>query len=145
MTQICTSCNEEQPLTEFAKKTGVRLNTWCKTCNKIYQREHYQKNKQLYKDKAKAYSREYRKNTYKFLMEYAKDGCVLCSEKEFCCLEFDHLDRSTKTFSIFEMISNGFSLEKIKTELTKCQILCANCHRKRTAQQFDWYKFGAVD
>jgi hypothetical protein len=33
----------------------------------------------------------------------------------------------------------GLALKKIKEEIAKCQVLCANCHAMRTAEQFNWY------
>jgi 5-methylcytosine-specific restriction endonuclease McrA len=28
----------------------------------------------------------------------------------------------------------------LKNEIEKCQILCANCHLRKTANDFNWYK-----
>ncbi|MEI7999365.1 MAG: hypothetical protein WCH62_07675 [Candidatus Omnitrophota bacterium] len=44
-------------------------------------------------------------------------------------LEFHHLDRSKKDFGIS---SKGYarSWQKVKEELDKCLLLCANCHRE---------------
>lgn len=49
--------------------------------------------------------------------------------------DFDHRDPSTKFKSIFEMTRNGSALDKIKSEIDKCDLVCANCHRERTHQQ----------
>lgn len=64
--------------------------------------------------------------------------CVDCGIADPIVLEFDHLDPSTKTNNVSNMLS--LSWKTIQTEIDKCDIVCANCHRRRTAKQFSWYK-----
>jgi hypothetical protein len=66
----------------------------------------------------------------------AEIGCVDCGEKDPVVLEFDHLDPSTKIFEIGEATRMGWGLERILAEAKKCDVVCANCHRRRTAKQF---------
>ena len=47
---------------------------------------------------------------------------------------------SNKTDSVSSMITNSKNLNVILEEVKKCEILCANCHAKKTAKQFGWYK-----
>lgn len=93
-------------------------------------RRHYNKNRQYYIDKA-AIWRKYKKailDAYK-----AKTPCVDCKQ---CfpaeCMDFDHV-YGQKSFNI----SLGFnhSEEKLKEEMAKCQLVCANCHRIRSKQR----------
>jgi 5-methylcytosine-specific restriction endonuclease McrA len=64
-----------------------------------------------------------------------KGGC--CKEcgysKCIDALEFHHIDPDQKDFTIS---SKGYtrSWEKVKSELDKCIILCANCHRELHAK-----------
>lgn len=51
------------------------------------------------------------------------------------CMDFDHLDPSTKVGSISLMRKQYKSLDKIKEEITKCELVCANCHRTRTLRR----------
>ncbi|MGL5719013.1 MAG: hypothetical protein ACRCX2_38785 [Paraclostridium sp.] len=53
-------------------------------------------------------------------------------------LEFDHLDGVDKKFNISD--STAHSIASIEAEIAKCRVLCANCHRRRTAVQQGWYK-----
>ena len=41
-----------------------------------------------------------------------------------------HKDKDKKERGICYLVSNGYSTEKIQEELKKCEVLCANCHRK---------------
>lgn len=78
---------------------------------------------------------ERRKETRKFINNIkSKKGCKYCSENDFKCLDFDHRDPSKKEYNISWMCANGYSREKILLEITKCNVVCSNCHRKR------WYK-----
>ena len=64
--------------------------------------------------------------------------CLVCGESDPIVLEFDHRDSSTKHIEICEMSTR--SLQTIAAEIAKCDVLCANCHRRRTAKQQGWYK-----
>jgi hypothetical protein len=48
----------------------------------------------------------------------------------FEALQFDHL--RDKVGNVSEMVARGFSLERLKKEIEKCQVVCANCHAIRT-------------
>ena len=54
--------------------------------------------------------------------------CVLCGEDEYFALDFHHLDPSTKDIEIVKLRKSSF--ERLKKEVEKCAVLCANCHRK---------------
>ena len=66
--------------------------------------------------------------------------CVHCGETDPIVLEFDHLDQATKTANIARMVSQGLGTAKIQAEIDKCQVLCCNCHRRRTVLQMGHYK-----
>lgn len=142
--KVCTLCKISKPLTEYNKNSRKKdgLQTACKTCNKIKSHEFYVNNKQIYRDRNK----ERRKLLLKFVYDYAKErGCIECDEKDPCCLDFDHVT-DNKTKEISRMVMNGNSLSSIQEEIKKCEIRCSNCHRKKTAKQFDWYKnLGLLD
>ena len=48
-------------------------------------------------------------------------------------MDFDHRNRSTKRFNVGRMIHESW--ERIKIEVEKCDLVCANCHRIRTYKQ----------
>ncbi|MEF8855719.1 MAG: hypothetical protein V5A24_09555 [Haloarculaceae archaeon] len=58
------------------------------------------------------------------------DGCRDCDATDPVCLDYHHLDSGEKTKAINEMVLYGFSKSRISEEISKCVLLCANCHRK---------------
>ena len=50
-----------------------------------------------------------------------------------CCMDFDHRDPNEKSFGIGEGVAQHKSLEKLMIEADKCDLVCSNCHRIRTA------------
>jgi hypothetical protein len=60
-------------------------------------------------------------------------GCSTCEESDPDCLDFHHLDPTTKECEISNMVKR--SEEVILCEVNKCIVLCANCHRKLEAQK----------
>ena len=124
----------------FKNKAENILHAWCKSCHKEYKDEHYATNKKDYIVRVGQYKKRKKIEIYKALEEYVKKfPCVDCGERDYIVLQFDHV-RGTKTAGISEMISSGWPWEKILKELEKCQVRCANCHVRRTAVQFGWYK-----
>ena len=79
---------------------------------------------------------EKRKYIYNYLL---KLGCVDCNESDPIVLEFDHINPNNKKYNISNMMNK--SIKDIDLEIAKCEVVCANCHRRRTAKQQGWYKF----
>lgn len=68
----------------------------------------------------------------------ARGKCAKCEEEVqdipwvLRYFEYDHIDPQTKLFSISRGILSGRTESELKHELTKCQLLCNSCHRKKT-------------
>lgn len=55
-------------------------------------------------------------------------GCQRCEFNEHsCALDLHHRDPKTKKFEVTQNMTRSWA--KIKAELAKCDVLCANCHR----------------
>lgn len=67
--------------------------------------------------------------------------CEHCWETKPVCLEFHHIDPSTKSFELAYSISQDKSIKKIDEEIAKCMVLCANCHKVVTAKERNRYSF----
>jgi hypothetical protein len=57
-------------------------------------------------------------------------SCLQCGESHPACLEFHHRDPNKKKMTISGAVRRGWSLKRLKREIEKCDVLCANCHRK---------------
>ena len=139
-TRTCLHCREEKEIGEFyfAAARGKR-HVYCKSCKIAYNKRHYRENKQRYIDLVMQKKRERlpdnRSNLWKYLLA---NPCIDCGETDLIVLEFDHLDPLTKTANISEMMSS-YTWKRIRKEIDKCEVRCANCHRIKTAHQFGWY------
>ena len=67
-------------------------------------------------------------NRRQLLLEARIGGCVRCGEADPACLDFHHRDPTQKLGHIGEF--RKFGMERLLTEIAKCDVLCANCHRK---------------
>ncbi len=71
--------------------------------------------------------------------------CVDCGETDIRLLEFDHV-RGHKTANISRLLTQGRNWSIIEAEIAKCEIRCANCHRKCTSERDgDWWKTAEVE
>ena len=141
-TRICCSCGLAKPMSDFAvknKERGTR-STKCRSCQAAYSREHYRRNRPTYLQRAasqrKVNREKCRQQVFDYLMTHP---CIDCGEIDPIVLEFDHRDASLKRESISRMISKR-TWAIVQLEIAKCDVRCANCHRRRTAQQFGWAK-----
>jgi hypothetical protein len=102
-------------------------------------RQHYQANRDYYALKRQRRSCElYRDQRRRMLAHLATHPCVDCGETDIVCLEFDHV-RGTKKSSIAAMIGD-YAWDTIESEMAKCVVRCANCHRRKTAHERGWYR-----
>lgn len=85
-------------------------------------KEHYWANKESYQFRCKLQ----RDRTRLILDEAKSNGCLICDETDLSCLDFHHL--SDKDQIVSTML--GMSDKKVRNEIAKCVVLCANCHRK---------------
>jgi hypothetical protein len=64
---------------------------------------------------------------------------VDCGESDPAVLEFDHVS-GKKTANISYLLGVVASWERLASEIQKCEVRCANCHRWKTAREQGWYK-----
>lgn len=138
--KTCTHCKVEQPLTNFRVRKAAKdgLQSWCKTCNKAHEANHYANNPERRKT-IKTNTKNMRDVNREYVWRYLESNPCPCGESDPRVLEFDHLDPSTKKDDVSYLVSRSYSLQTIKDEIAKCRVLCANCHRRHTyVQQGFW-------
>lgn len=95
---------------------------------KRWDKKYYATHRQEELDRVRKRKKQLRKwfNGYKQTLV-----CSKCGENHPACLEFHHLNEKTKSFRISEAIEQrGCSKDRIMSEISKCIVLCANCHKK---------------
>lgn len=129
------------PVVRFNKNARRKdgLQTYCSNCQASYGRDYYIKTPE--KNSQRRKSAEERKIKVKrSVVEYLSEHpCVDCGESDFRVLEFDHV-RGVKEGNISEL-SERWSWERLSVEIGKCDIRCANCHRRVTGERGRWYRF----
>ncbi len=138
--KICNICFKEKVFSEFHKR-GEKIGSYCKSCVSLYMREWRSFDKKGFNAKKLAQTKSRKEKLNKFIITYlTSHPCIVCGEVDPVVLEFDHRDPNEKEFTIAEGVGKVYSLEKIEIEIAKCDVLCANCHRRKTAKQLGWYK-----
>jgi recombinational DNA repair protein (RecF pathway) len=129
-TKQCTNCGETKPISEFPRR-GSGYQSHCKECSRAYIRKHYQSNKQYYLDKNKR-----KLERILVLVREAKSKpCADCGQSyPYYVMDFDHRPGEKKVAEIARLVPTK-SIRRIVEEIAKCDVVCANCHRKRTFQK----------
>ena len=74
--------------------------------------------------------KEYRRKKKLWAIDYLGGKCKICGyDKCASALEFHHRNPEEKEFSISKYQNSTY--ERLKKELDKCDLLCANCHREQ--------------
>lgn len=124
-TKWCGAGKHEVNITDFHKK-GHGLQPNCKVCQNALNRARYKAN-------SKAHITQVRQNTklrnQVFYQWKATQCCVACGEAHRSCIDFHHIDPSSKDFTLGDATTN-VGWNKLISELRKCVIVCKNCHCK---------------
>jgi hypothetical protein len=127
-TKVCATCNEELPVSRYSvqnktRKSGLKYQCSCNICRSTLRREQFRK------VKAEA-------------VAYKGGKCNDCLQiVHQAAFEFHHEDPSTKAAKSETATARKEPThflqgtpkltDQAKTELDKCVLLCANCHRVR--------------
>ena len=140
--KTCTKCKVEREVTEFAfrdKELGKRHQI-CKSCNSGNGKAHYERYKDYYKKKARRQDLKARDEIQNKMLEFlSKQACADCFESDPVVLEFDHVKEGKKK-TVSAHMSGKSSWNTILEEISKCEVVCANCHRRRTYLRCNSYR-----
>jgi hypothetical protein len=91
------------------------------------------------------YHRKWREENKNRLLAYLlSHPCVDCGEKDPVVLEFDHIDPTKKRYEVGYLVGRRSSWKQIQEEISLCDVVCANCHKRRTAKQQNWSKANPI-
>ncbi|MDO8341380.1 MAG: hypothetical protein Q7T59_05380 [Candidatus Woesebacteria bacterium] len=133
----CSKCLKTLDESEFNWKfKNIKRSYHCKNCSRIYIRNHYLNNTEYYIRKARKRDKIIKDQARKYIGQYLLDHpCKDCGENDIFVLEFDHRDRKEKKGEITKIIRNKSSLRGVVAEIDKCDVRCANCHRRKTEKE----------
>ena len=134
--RACTKCGEVKPLDQFppVRRGEPKLQSWCRDCFAQANARNYRKNHEREKARLVRQVAEKRAGIQQQLTEYlSAHPCVDCGETDIVVLEFDHVGE--KLANISTLANGGRSWARILSEIEKCEVRCANCHRLKTLER----------
>lgn len=154
-TATCSSCNETKKTSEFGrtKQKGMVKKT-CTACEKERANATHKRWRGLNKDRTHEFKKRWEANNSERHLEYMRrankksrrkksqkvfdylfeNPCIDCGEADVRVLDFDHV-RGEKVMAVRNLLSRSANLEKIFAEIAKCEVRCANCHRRVTVER----------
>jgi hypothetical protein len=135
----CTFCHEVKSYDEFNLRRGARdgRQDRCRDCCRAWYVRNRDEHKQRVAQRNERTLREYRQ----WLAEYlAEHPCVDCGETDLRVLEFDHREGSDKIADVAALVSHLAKWSRVLAEIEKCDVRCANCHRRRTAERGSFWR-----
>lgn len=127
--KICSRCKQEKQLADFykAKRGKCGRQADCKTCHN----EYYNNKKDVYIQRSLEKSQTQRQELKNYVNKVKENPCMDCGNQYHPCqMDFDHI--SNKIRAVADMVRRAVSLETLKAEIDKCELVCSNCHRLRT-------------
>lgn len=128
----CSHCREWKPLTEFHRNRGRPdgRQHYCRVCNIDVNKRWYRDHPEARAERMDEYARRRRRANQERVWTYLQaHPCVDCGETDPVVLEFDHL--RDKVANVSALLGHPWAT--IELEIAKCEVVCANCHRRRTA------------
>ena len=161
----CKTCNqiklrEEFPTKKSGPNAGQITSGLCFICynqhkaslrpSKKGQNYKPRKSHKLSEEDKKTAKSRYRKAKVDRIREYLGGllktaKCHDCPQTNLITFQFDHRDPSQKSFGLCTALRGDISLDKVKAEVAKCDIVCASCHAIRTAKMFGSWRLALLD
>lgn len=127
-TKICNICGEQKEVSEYHPNKTCTLGVvgTCKPCYKVRISRWYKENRQARQEAANVRNRERKR----LVVDHFGDMCADCkvTYPQFV-YEFHHLEPEGKDVNPSKAMT--WSEERMWTELSKCVMLCSNCHKIR--------------
>lgn len=137
-TKRCCTCHEHRPLTDFNARAAAAdgLQARCRDCSRQWYLANRDAHRARVRRRSTAVKRDYKRRIGEHLLAHP---CVDCGEADVRVLDFDHLDAAQKRADIATMVNAGGRWSDIELEIAKCEVRCANCHRRVTSDRaLDW-------
>lgn len=133
----CSSCRLDLPFDAYARRTASSdgRQPRCRTCWAAW----YVANKDGHVAEVRRRNALRSADNRARLTAYLRENpCVDCGEGDLRVLDLDHRDRTQKRDVVSRLVFRA-PWETVAREIALCDVRCANCHRRRTAQQLGWW------
>lgn len=138
----------ELPLDDFPPNRARRdgRQSMCRPCYSEYHRDYYRRRTRedpeyrvRVKENKRARRAVVRRENHARLLEFFETNpCLDCGEDDPVVLQFDHV-RGVKRFNVSNRL-HSMPWDRLLREIRKCEVVCANCHMRRTARRADYYR-----
>lgn len=152
--RTCHRCHKVKRFSEFYRKAsnwaGVRHE--CKECcRKDAARKHArdpealkksiatwrESNPERYEGSQRARRAKHKAELREWVDELRSGPCSDCGKVyPVVCMDFDHVDARGKRFAVSAALMIGAPSDVVKEEIARCELVCSNCHRVRTAVRY---------
>jgi hypothetical protein len=130
--KICPRCKVCFPITEF-RFQNISKNlrySYCRACRSLILKDHYRRNKDAYLKR----NARFRLRNSEIIREYKTKPCADCGvQYPYYVMDFDHRRGEIKVINLAN--ASRMTRPKILEEISKCDVVCSNCHRERTYQR----------
>jgi hypothetical protein len=138
----CCQPGEVLPVTSFPRNRARvdGLGSLCRGCKNAIDRRYWKRNADRLTPLRVSYKRERRirarVRVYTYLLEHP---CIDCGEADPVVLDFDHVG-GAKVANVSTLVADGHDWAAIAPEIAKCEVCCANCHRRREARRRNTFR-----
>lgn len=134
---VCRTCRKELPSSASGTPGARKQSRTCRECRAAYQRLWYQTNRERHKERARRHGADHRKSAKELIRELKDKPCMDCDGRfPHYVMDFDHV-RGKKVRGVSAFPSRKVSNDRLLEEIEKCDLVCANCHRLRTARRLE--------
>ena len=136
-TKTCSTCRQDLPLERFSTRVDSRdgRQNRCRGCWHQWYLENKQQHVAEVRRRTALRTAANREQLRTYLQAHP---CIDCGETDLRVLDFDHRDRALKRGVVSRMVFR-VSWKRLQQEIELCDVRCANCHRRRTAQQLGYW------
>lgn len=125
----CARCARDLTSPSFHWSRAKRQ-SWCRECRSSYMRERGA----LHRRQTYEARRRRRNAARAYILErLAAGSCTDCGVTDPFVLEFDHV--GPKKFNVADLVAHGYAISVVAREVAACELVCVNCHRRRTARR----------
>jgi hypothetical protein len=132
--RTCSRCRRSLPVEAF-NRMGEGRQFYCRDCFRSY----FRARGEIHRQQVRARRPERQRRVHEFMAALlGAASCADCGTSDILVLEFDHVGE--KRMAVASLIRSGASRRQLLDEIARCEVVCANCHRRRTADRAGWFR-----